>query len=614
MRFIGVLIQLFILLLKGTAIAATPPAYQVSYLIEQDRAKTLAEVSHSASWEPSDDAPIRIKPGTSVWFRIETNLANNEALFIEHPWNMALKSARLYYNGHALEPLRKYASLFTVTLPSGHNTTYMKLQNLQGRWLKPNLRIATAFDYEKTKQDPFNSALLYYGAPISMAILALAMAHSYRRKYLIFYIAYIISMLTLLGIGSFHIPNIHPLIWPILILINALSTVLFMGSFLNLREATPQVFRLTNIMVLAFISLTLWEQVQDHEVYAFIPQVMIYILSAISAGMSLRQGVENAGILFAGWTILALSFIANTISLRYGVKLSYLFSVYGGFAVETILFTLALVLDTRKKESLAQEQNQHAIAQLAKVFYPHQIEEIRSGKDLESTMPTGEGEACVLVFDVVGSSKIQHENAKAFFEGVFQRCNTLMNEHYDPHTLTASAYRIKEMGDGFICSVGFPFRSVLSSKAEASLNLAQAFHQAFLEEVRIFAYHEPLACCIGIAMDHVSGYFPATGTKAYDLFGRGIVLATRYESMRKSLDRVESLQGKIEGSMIILQEKVYASLPPHRRSNFNAIDLLEEKLVVRDDPQAKRIYVSFLDLDKHESHSLPTSMNTKQAI
>ncbi len=566
----------------------------VQYLLDERGVFNLADVEYRQGWEEQVDTPIRFTPGSTAWFRMTVTIDAPQTFFIEHRWNMPLGQALLYYRGQAIQPLRKHASLFTISLASGTHTMFIRLSNLKGRWLKAKLSVEPVQDYELRQQNPFNSAYLFYGAPLSMVVLAVAMAISVRRRYLVYYVIYILSLLCVLAIGAFHLPNLYPALWQSLLVVNAVVTVLFMQDFLPLKQVTPKLNKSLFLLAATFSLLSIIEDTQDRELFTYIPQILIYVLSAVAAGICAFQRVPNAGILFAGWTILALSFILNSIGLRLGWNGGYLLSVYSGFAIETILFTLALVLDTRKKETLAQEQNEHALKQLAKVFYPHQINSIRQGKSLEDTMPTGDGEAAVLVFDVVGSSKIQHERVKQFFEGIFRRCNSLMNQHYNGDELIANAYRIKEMGDGFICSVGFPFQHIGDSKAEAALALALNFHQAFLEEVALFNYHEPLACCIGIAMDHVSGYFPATGTKSYDLFGKGIILATRYESMRKSFDKVKALNGQTDESMIIVQEKVYASLPADERAKFIGVDLAAEKLVVRDDPQARKIFVRLL--------------------
>jgi hypothetical protein len=115
----------------------------------------------------------------------------------------------------------------------------------------------------------------------------------------------------------------------------------------------------------------------------------------------------------------------------------------------------------------------HSYQQMEKVFYHHQIQLIESGKSLEQTMPTGASQACVICFDIFQSSSIRHEHVKIFFSNIFTRCHEIMSENYDPNSLRANAYRIKEMGDGFLCSVGYPFRTGGKSASETAVELAE---------------------------------------------------------------------------------------------------------------------------------------------
>jgi class 3 adenylate cyclase len=96
-------------------------------------------------------------------------------------------------------------------------------------------------------------------------------------------------------------------------------------------------------------------------------------------------------------------------------------------------------------------------------------------------------------------------------------------------------------------------------------------------------------CGIGIALDTVTGFYPDSGTKEYDLYGPAITLATRYENMRKMLFDKES-----ERSLIIIQEIVYRSLDPSHREDFQSIRLKERGILVRDDPAAELLYFRIL--------------------
>ena len=66
----------------------------------------------------------------------------------------------------------------------------------------------------------------------------------------------------------------------------------------------------------------------------------------------------------------------------------------------------------------------------------------------------------------------------------------------------------------------------------------------------------------------------------------------------------EKLAGFSRGhaSLLIVQEKVYASLGFGDRQGFHVVDLRKENLVVRDDPEAAFIYLR--DLSSGESYEL----------
>ncbi|HET9240581.1 MAG TPA: 7TM diverse intracellular signaling domain-containing protein [Oligoflexus sp.] len=260
-----------------------------------------------------------------------------------------------------------------------------------------------------------------------------------------------------------------------------------------------------------------------------------------------------------------------------------------GFLIFTICqsFAIAQIYDRFFQNLRVEEKmRRHSYNQLAKVFYPHQLHMMQQGKPLEETMPTGKSTACVLAFDIIGSSRIEHIHVKSFLENSIKRCLSIIDEGYDPEQLTATGYRIKEMGDGFLCSVGFPFRTPgMGNLANSSVQLALRFVQIFHEEARLFAYAEPIHCSIGIAYDTIEGYFPSTGTREYDVYGRSVILATRYEGMRRTI-----FPDGAPSSVIIIQRKVWMSLDAEMRERFKSFDLEGAGIQVRDDRDAKALY------------------------
>ena len=241
----------------------------------------------------------------------------------------------------------------------------------------------------------------------------------------------------------------------------------------------------------------------------------------------------------------------------------------------------------------------HLENELSKIVYPHQIEQINKGHQLESTMRTDPGHGIVLSFDIIGSSKIKHLKLKDFLESAIHDCMEILSHNYEANNkVISNGFRIKEMGDGFLCSIDYPFQ-VPDGKDPAilSVDLAYRFIQNLENNVETYDFPNPVYCGIGIASGAIQGYFPKSGTKEYDLFGRGIVLATRYESMRKSLFR------KQDAHSIIIQTNVYESLPRERRKHFERYEIPKNR-PVRDDAEAEDLYyelVSFGGLRQTKS-------------
>jgi class 3 adenylate cyclase len=231
----------------------------------------------------------------------------------------------------------------------------------------------------------------------------------------------------------------------------------------------------------------------------------------------------------------------------------------------------------------------HAYQQLEKVVFPHQRRMIEDGQRLEQTMPVGIGEACILAFDVVQSSRIRSAKSRLLLQNVLKRCHQAMMQNYNEFKLEANAYRIKEMGDGLLCSVGFPFQTPGGQNKEIlAVQLAQSFIRIFHEEARALLPNEPVFCCVGISMGPIEAFYPHSYPMEYDIFGRPLVLATRYEAARKELFHyIEPT------SLIILHEDVYKILPDEMRKFCHQYDL--EHFRIRDDQHARTLYFQTFD-------------------
>jgi hypothetical protein len=246
---------------------------------------------------------------------------------------------------------------------------------------------------------------------------------------------------------------------------------------------------------------------------------------------------------------------------------------------------LYLTVDRSQAELKTEIQaRNHLLKELKKLVYKHQITSIRAGHDIESTMPVGRGFGCVLCFDIQHSSSIEHPQKDLFFQIALKRCHQMMMADYDSNTLRASAYMVKEMGDGFICSVGFPFKTD-EDIYEKAYQLAENLVKLFQDQVKNYFDHLDVYCSIGIASGDITGYYPTIGLKQYDLHGSAIIKATRYEGFRKILFS----SGQIPRSnIIIVQQNVFDQLRPDLQDRLTKYAL--NQINVRDDPDAKALY------------------------
>jgi len=254
-----------------------------------------------------------------------------------------------------------------------------------------------------------------------------------------------------------------------------------------------------------------------------------------------------------------------------------------------IIFSLYLSI-TLEKLFNTEQSRRHSYKQLQKVFYPHQLTAMERGSELEMTMPVGGEETCVISFDIAGSSKIRAGGVKEFLRDFFSTCNNLMIKDYQENNnvteVVSNAFRIKEMGDGLICSVGFPYKSISNDPFMDALTMAEQFIASFKQKVDEFDYPGDIFCGCGIAHGAIETFFPKSSPVEYDMYGRGIVLACRYEAMRKIVLKNRNLKGNI----LILAETVFNSIDNESRKNFERFDFKENNCSVRDDAEAECLY------------------------
>lgn len=253
-------------------------------------------------------------------------------------------------------------------------------------------------------------------------------------------------------------------------------------------------------------------------------------------------------------------------------------------------------------KSIDADTRQHLYNQLSKLVYPHQLEMIKSGDQLEDTMPVEKGRAIINVFDVQNSSEIKHERTKSFFLDVFRAFSQICMMGYQHNPLKSRAFRLKETGDGFISSIGYPFLADdPNSLADHAISTALIMFKAFNEEVKRFEYANPIKGAMGLAFNSVQGTFQSSGIKSYDLFGEALIQAYRYEEIRKHpsiakiINEAAAELGLRHFNILIIQEVIFNSLKPEYKALFKSIDLYKGGFTIRQDITAQCVYFHVLE-------------------
>ncbi len=351
----------------------------------------------------------------------------------------------------------------------------------------------------------------------------------------------------------------------------------------------------------AALAFTLMTLATSNEFYG--EQTSYFHLVSLSAILIVTIGyikavfhkMVGASLLILGVFVLTLSAV-NDILLIEGHIQSVEITHWGLYA-----FVLSQMLILAMKFSSSFNMLRHASREFSKIVYPHVANNIFLGGRVEDTMPRDIAQAAVLCFDIVRSTTIIHPKFHEQVERLMTRVYGLLQEGYDDYQLIATGYRIKEVGDGLICSVGFPF-DLPDDKTpeETAVRLAIRMCDIFREEMQKLDYHEDLFCGIGICSGEIEGFFPKSGVKQYDVRGTTVNRANRYESMR---NRVFKLYGH-NGSVIFIQDYVYENLPDSLKKCFIRWNCNAPDKMIRDDPTAKVAWFMFVPHARSKSRRL----------
>lgn len=307
----------------------------------------------------------------------------------------------------------------------------------------------------------------------------------------------------------------------------------------------------------------------------------LLITGSLSLFSSIAFITAKVALMF-GLELMFMSFLGHNILNEYFTQAA----IGGIFALAIAVFFYLLRAFQCYIELTASESLIHAYGQLKKLVLPHQLEMSRSGYNLEETMPIGSGEAGVICFDIQNSSSLAPGQLTQVMEGLEVKVKSILYESYSQNPLASNGYLINAMGDGLMCSVGYPLpypedRDLRSATLELAIRLTNAFK----EVTNDMQLDRELWCSIGASYGELSSFYSNYGTLRFDLYGNTIVRATRYQDFRKVLKELIQSEGHyLVVDSVLVRDDIAATFQLQR------FDLSEHNIRVRNDSSKDELY------------------------
>ncbi|NRA63198.1 MAG: hypothetical protein HRU19_01875 [Pseudobacteriovorax sp.] len=365
------------------------------------------------------------------------------------------------------------------------------------------------------------------------------------------------------------------------------SAMMFSYHFLDLKryEILRKTVYMCSVLYIVFSGLAFFNN--DVAFY------LIQALSAVGSPMLLfsglyvyvkRRELHTLIYVFAYGVFL----VGVAVNVLYNFRILENFHFRSGLLYGTAVEAVVMLVAIGRRIYQLDLERRYSYRQLAKLVYPHQLQQIRQGINIESTMPVGDSNACVLAFDVIASSQVNDSSFAERWETFMQKVRTIMMHKYDETQMVSTGYIIKEMGDGFLCSVGYPFVQPTDSPEDFCVQLADTLVRLFHQEMDGMSETNPIHCSVGIAKGPVKAYFSGSGAIRHDLWGRGVVLATRYEEMRREVFRILEIPSE---SIICVQNDLFQTLTEQTQADFQMVPLRPHGVTVRNQPDADALAV-----------------------
>ena len=496
---------------------------------------------------------------------------------------------------------RSFYPHFSTRLQPGINTFYLRYSS------KSIHKFDVWFGTEEKVSNVTQLQLQYASSSIAIALLitltsiavAVFLKYSLFYYYAFFTLSAVIFMVVSSNISIIYDFNLFSVtglsvvqVLGICMGLELISTLLFISQFLRLKENAPELFKIIYPFALFALGFLLF-QVATAYYNAWMQTLIILGHCILITGIfiyGMKIGIENARRGMFSWGIYVIGISVTAIMMTGRYRLHALNISWATMNLEMLLFGAMGLRDLYYRQLKMSQDINHSYEQLQKLVYPQQLSQMKEGQFLEQTMPVERSDSVIISFDIINSTSLSQDVQHEFFEDFFVQCQLLMSKGVEVDGVPVKLFRVKEMGDGFISSVGFPFPCEVN-KVQVALEFIDEVTNLFYQNADKHLRGQACGFGVGIAGGEVGGYFPRSGIMQYDLYGMPVVLATRYEAMRAQFkSRMEKDQ-----SIVIVQNSIFDKLPFEIKSRFTRFELSDQSLKVRDEPDAKYLWYKLVD-------------------
>ncbi len=195
--------------------------------------------------------------------------------------------------------------------------------------------------------------LFVYGVGGAFVFFNFTMFILHRRPYFIHYVCYSLTILYILMVGSGDLHPLSAVFWNIALSLNALFTILMSASVLRLKEFHPTLLRnayaVWGISAICLLSQSFFANSLLGYLGLLIG-LFCYFLCVYAAVRRMIVGYIPATFFALGWAVLGIGYGLNFAAIYLTQLRGAIYSAYVAYAIESMLFAVALAYRTRDSE------------------------------------------------------------------------------------------------------------------------------------------------------------------------------------------------------------------------------------------------------------------------